>query len=168
MQLIPGVGQAVGARPEVFDWLRRPKETAEDPEFGPMTLDAKTGWEGKVLFAPTGQFVHLSLPIGAASTIKEHHAAFGGLVRSYEDLRPAIGEALFQLFAPSLQEWDETDQNVPRTPQEMLNKTTLWGIELQPGASELLFAFVPEVGWDDAMFSVVASNGAVAPRSLDD
>lgn len=97
-----------------------------------------------------------------------HRALFAALVERYSSLRPAIGEALFSLWKPHLENWPNQVPPV-NTVEEILRCTTLDYIQLTlPFRIDLTYGFIREVGWDDAMFNLNLVDWRVSTVSLDD
>ena len=159
----------------LFDWLRKkPRPTIADPVFGELTFNAGC-WNGRTGFPGSGSTVAVSVDAGERGPTPAHHRAFRELEARYPDLRAGIGDALWSLYRPMREAIDGSD-DIGRAlssrlngPAAMLEATTLDAVHLaEDGAVRLLYGFVPEVGWDDAMLSIGFEGWQPVPISLDD
>ena len=154
----------------IFDRFRRPRKQIVDPVFGELTLERGT-WIGRVRLPGATDDVEVGIDANESGPGEHHRAALQEFVSRYAGMRPGFEQVLWTMFRPMLESLTEGERSagLPRTSGDMLRATTLDGIYLGSTAEmELLFCFVPEAGWDDAMFRVEIRNWQPVPQSLDD
>lgn len=151
-----------------FDRFRKPTRTCHDEAFGALTYK-HTSWTGHVAFPPTKNDVMILIETDGTEPLEQHRVLFSELLDRYASLRPAIAAALFGLWEPHLEEWGGEVPPIVTSEDTMLRYTTLDYIELGlPSRIVLGYGFTEEVGWDDAMFSVIVNDWQVSAGSLDD
>jgi hypothetical protein len=153
-----------------LDRFRRKRRSVIDSAFGELAYE-EPWWRGKVRFRPCASEVAVNIESDEGGPSEQQRIRFRELDQKYHDLLPLIGVALWELYRPVRTEL-ERDRHARLGPSDargMVEKTALFGIDLRrDGGIELGYGFVPDVGWDDAMFTVALDGWTPRPLSLDD
>jgi hypothetical protein len=153
-----------------LDRFRRKRRRVEDQTFGELTYEPPW-WTGKVRFRPCATEVTISIESDEQGPTEPQRNRYRELDEKYQGLLPLIGAALWELYRPvrAELEGDREAHLGPNGASEMAEHTVLFGIDLRSdGTLELGYSFDPDVGWDDAMFSIAIEGWTPRPISLDD
>ncbi len=149
-------------------WFRREApRTMDDPVFGALTFDRRSGWEGKVASPTPGEKLSVSISRLDEPPNAEDRRVFTEFIARYSGLVPGLGSELFKLLEPSVRipGWEGPS---PRTADELWPMVRLESLHISPERPlELLFSFRGDV-WPDAMFNVAVDGTNVRGLSLDD
>ena len=153
-----------------LDRFRKQRPRIEDPVFGALTYEPPW-WRGKVQFRPCASEVAIDIEADAQGPIEPQRSRYRELDERYQGLLPLIGAALWDLYRPvrAELEGDREAHLGPSGASEMTERTALFGIDIRrDGTIELGYSFIPDVGWDDAMFNVAIEGWTPRAISLDD
>jgi hypothetical protein len=154
----------------MLDRLRRKRRRIDDPLFGTLTAEPPW-WRGMVRVPPITGEVAINVESGEAGPTDAQRERFRELEHRYQTLLQDIGTALWELYRPVRLELarDAKARLGPSSPGGMVQDTTLFGVDIRTdGKIELSYSFWPDVGWDDAMFTVGIAEWTARPLGLDD
>jgi len=149
-------------------WFRREAvRTVDDPVFGTLRHNRRSGWQGRVASPNPHETLLVSIARFDDPPDAEDRRVFTEFVANYSRLVSPLASELFKLLEPSLHSPGSVGPK-SQTPNELWNMVRLESLYLVPGRPlELLFAFRGDV-WPDAMFSVAVDGTTVSGLSLDD
>lgn len=152
-----------------FDWFARKRPIATDAVFGELTFD-RGCWSGWVDFPGSADPIAVSIDAGERGPTNEHQRSFQELKNRYRSLHAELAEALWALYQPMLSDVRQFDSlGKLSSPAAILQATTLDAVHVAAGGTiRLLYGFTPDIGWDDAMFTIEFDGSKLIPISLDD
>src|SRR5690349_13504802 len=109
----------------LLDRFRTPKCTCEDPVFGLLEYDNRRAWNGAMRFRPTSAEIGVAIETGGLEPGDVHRTRFRELEERWPRLAPGIAQALFELWAPHLAEWDAESSSsgeLPRCVDDMMRR----------------------------------------------
>lgn len=153
----------------LFDRFRRVPRTVSDPVFGELEYHESGCWRGDVSFEPAGEEIGVEIVTGGPEPTEAHRQLFVELSQRYRALLPAVGSELLRLFASHPKHDALQASATPRSAEDMARIVQIHWIEIRPGGEfQLGYGFAPEVGWDDALFTVSIKNWTPSGQSLVD
>ena len=153
-----------------LDRFRKKRPRVEDHTFGELMYEPPW-WRGNILFRPCASEVAINIESDERGPTEPQRSRYRELDQKYQGLLPPIGAALWELYRPVRAELEgEYDAHLgPSGASEMTEQTVLFGIDIhRDGRIALGYSFDAEVGWDDAMFTVMIEGWTPRPVSLDD
>jgi len=157
-----------------FDRFRRvdkPIESIRDPVFGPLTSDQQGSWDGSLDVGPTVREVQIIIHVDQGTHTDGQRNAYVELSQRYRQLRPKIGDVLFELWKPWLDEIPERDRSaiLPRVANQVLAHTQLDAIGIEPdGSLTLSYSFATDGISDDATLNVGLKEWVPRAVRIDD
>ena len=158
----------------LFDRFRQTKKAAQsisDPVFGELKGDSSGSWSGSIAFSPAGRTVRVLIHADGSNPAEVHQRAYNDLSRRYAQLRPAIGDALFALWKPWLDQIPDKKRSavLPHSADQVLAQTQLESIAIEHDGSLVLgYAFATSGVWDDAVLNVGLKDWVPRPVGVDD
>ncbi|MBI5092208.1 MAG: hypothetical protein HZB26_07135 [Candidatus Hydrogenedentes bacterium] len=154
----------------IWKWLRPSPIIREYPVFGRVRFSRRLSlWEGEqeIHFPPISDSILFSIECGESGPTESHQQVFECLKRNYDGLTASIAGELYRRYSPT-PEYEAEHMPYPRSASEMWSMVKLQSLTIGADSVELLYAFRPEMKWDDAMFTVLVEDGKITGSTFGD